>query len=69
MNGILETLKSANRVHVLYAIYCLGELGDASVMPTLAGLQEEFTKLQRKGPYDFAILGQLRSVFERLGAT
>ncbi len=51
---------------VIYAAYCLGQIGETSVLPRLKQVQDVYSAKEPKGAFDFSVANTARRAIESL---
>jgi len=64
--ALVEALGNENAKVVMYAAYCLGSIGDRSVVPLLRRIQEDFAKRRPESEYGFGVIGAAKVAEQRL---
>lgn len=59
-------LESGNPKIVMYAAYCLGQIGDQTVLPSLQSVEERYANKEPKEKYDYSVLSAVGRAIERL---
>jgi HEAT repeat protein len=63
---LVKSLDSENPKIVLYAVYCLGQMGDSSVLPALKQTVERHSSKEPKEEFDFAIISTASRAIDSL---
>lgn len=63
--ALLKALDAENSKIVMYAAYCLGQIGDRSVLQKLQQTKEKFRVKEPKNEYDFAVIGAINQAEEK----
>jgi HEAT repeat protein len=64
--ALVDALGNENSKVVMYAAYCLGLIGDPSVVPQLRRIQENFASREPRSEYDFGVIGAAKQAEQRL---
>jgi HEAT repeat protein len=63
---LLVAIQAENPRTVIYAVYCLGQLGDTSVLPQLKQVEKSYLAKAPKGEFDFSVAIAAKHAIERL---
>lgn len=65
---LIKGLSSDNPKTVMYAAYCLGQIGDRSALPALRQGKERYMAHEPKREYDFGVISAIDQAEEKLSA-
>ncbi|HEU0083723.1 MAG TPA: hypothetical protein VFQ87_12705 [Bradyrhizobium sp.] len=64
--SLVAALSADTPAIVIYAAYCLGQIGDTSVLPRLQEVQEAYLARNPKSEFDFSVANAVRRAIESL---
>ena len=59
---LINALGSENDKIVMYTIYCLGQIGDKSILPFLKETKKKYLTKKNRGEYYFGVLSVINKV-------
>ncbi|HEX9990088.1 MAG TPA: hypothetical protein VGE45_16645 [Chloroflexia bacterium] len=64
--ALVEALRGRQPKVAMYAAYCLGQMGDLSIVPALLATREKYLMKEPKEEYDFGVMSAVDRAIERL---